>query len=394
MARENLYVVEGDRKVPFLRGMLTHSLLERGLTFEEAYETAREVRARIRRRKTITKAELSKVVRSVVEKRFGKGYLHNFSTPPVAARPVILVTGQNQDFPFSKGILSQSLQASGLEPSSAYEVARHIEDQLQKKGTAKISSDKLRRVIYQTILENYDERFAERYLLWRYLKSPDRPLVILFGGATGTGKTTVAGEVAHRLGVGRTLATDTIRQIMRTMFSKDLLPAIHYSSYEAWKEREGLGEDRAEAAVEAFREQSGRVLVGVRAMVERAIHENFSLVIEGVHLVPGLMGLDGFADGAYILPLVISTLNKEAYLARFPVREKEAENRSSERYRKNFPYILEIQNYILEMAEHYEIPIVENVNLDQTVSSILSVITNTLREKVRLTGEDLRSRVL
>lgn len=393
MARESLYVVEGDRKVPFLRGMVTHSLLERGLTFEEAYETARAVRARIRRRKTITKAELSKVVRSVVEKRFGKGYLKKFSTPP-PARPAILVTGRNQDFPFSKGILSQSLQASGLEPSSAYEVARHIEDQLLKKGTGKISSDKLRRVIYQTILESYDERFAERYLLWRYLKSPDRPLVILFGGATGTGKTTVAGEVAHRLGVGRILATDTIRQIMRTMFSKDLLPAIHYSSYEAWKERVGLGEDRALAAVEAFREQSGRVLVGVRAMVERAIHENFSLVIEGVHLVPGLMGLDQFADRAYILPLVISTLNREAYLARFPVREQEAQNRSSERYRKNFPYILEIQNYILEMAEHYEIPIVENANIDQTVSSILSVITNALREKVKLTGEDLRSRVL
>ena len=374
--------------------MVTHSLLERGLTFDEAYETAREVRARIRRRKTITKAELSKVVRAVVEKRFGKGYLKNFATPPAPPRPAMLVTGQSQDFPFSKGILSQSLQASGLEPSSAYEVARHIEDQLLKKGTAKISSDKLRKVIYETILENYDERFAERYLLWRYLKSPDRPLVILFGGSTGTGKTTVASEVAHRLGVGRILATDTVRQIMRTMFSKDLLPAIHYSSYEAWKERVGLGEDRAQAAVEAFREQSGRVLVGVRAMVERAIHENFSIVIEGVHLVPGLMGFEQFAGHAYILPLVISTLNREAYLARFPIREREAENRSSERYRKNFTYILEIQNYILEMAEHYEIPIVENVNLDQTVSSILSVITNTLREKVRLTADELRARVL
>jgi 2-phosphoglycerate kinase len=29
------------------------------------------------------------------------------------------------------------------------------------------------------------------------------PLIVLVGGATGTGKSTVATEVAHRLGIGR-----------------------------------------------------------------------------------------------------------------------------------------------------------------------------------------------
>ena len=125
-------------------------------------------------------------------------------------------------------------------------------------------------------------------------KSPDKPVIILFGGATGTGKSSVAGEVAHRLGIQKLLSTDTVRQMMRMMFSKDLLPAIHSSSYEAWKERVGPKEERSLAVIEAFQAQTIPVLVGVRAMVERTIQENMSLVIDGVHLVPGLMELEQF----------------------------------------------------------------------------------------------------
>jgi len=393
LARENLYVVDGDRKVPFLRGMITHSLVERGLSFEDAYEVASAVRERIKQRKVIEKRDLNLLIQDVVEQKFDKKYVAG-TTPGSAVPPAIVVKGQHLNLPFSKGLLSQSLQASGLEPSAAYEVSREIESLLSRRGQKEIKRDELRRVIYETIVRKYDPKFAERYLLWRYFKAPDKPLVILFGGATGAGKSTVATEVAHRLGIQRILATDTVRQIMRTMVSRDLLPAIHYSSYEAWRDRVSIGVDPDTAVIDAFREQASRVLVGIRAMVERAIHENFSMIVEGVHVVPGLAQLEKFADNAYIVPLVISTLNREVYLERFPLRQRESENRTSERYRRNFDNILKIQDYILEMAEHYDIPIIENLHLDQTVSSILTVITNALREKLQISGKELVERVL
>lgn len=393
MARDNLYVVDGDRKVPFLRGMITHSLVERGLSFEDAYEVASTVRERIRQRKVIEKKDLSLLIHDVVQEKFDKEYLAR-TTPGGVAPPAILVRGQHLSLPFSKGLLAQSLQASGLEPSAAYEVSQEIESLLLRRGQQEIKRDELRRVIYETIVRKYDPKFAERYLLWRYFKAPDKPLIILFGGATGVGKSTIATEMAHRLGIQRILATDTVRQIIRTMVSRDLLPTVHYSSYEAWRERVSIGVDPDTAVIEAFREQATRVLVGVRAMVERAIHESFSMVIEGVHLVPGLAQLDRFSEDAYIVPVIISTLNRESYLERFPLRQRESQNRTSERYRKNFDKILKIQDYILEMAEHYDIPIIENLHLDQTVASILTVITNALREKLRISGEELVERVL
>ncbi len=373
--------------------MITHSLVERGLSFEDAYEVAGAVRERIKQRKVIEKKDLTLLIQHVVEEKFDKKYVAGI-TPGGVVPPAILVKGQHLNLPFSKGLLAQSLQASGLEPSAAYEVSREIESLLARRGLQEIKRDELRRVIYETIVRKYDAKFAERYLLWRYFKAPDKPLVILFGGATGAGKSTVATEVAHRLGIQRILATDTVRQIMRTMVSRDLLPAIHYSSYEAWRGRVSIGVDPDTAVIEAFREQATRILVGVRAMIERAIHENFSMIVEGVHLVPGLAQLERFADDAYIVPLVISTLDREAYLGRFPIRQRESENRTSERYRQNFENILKIQDYILEMAEHYDIPIIENLHLDQTVASILTVITNALREKLQISGKELVERVL
>ena len=66
-------------------------------------------------------------------------------------------------------------------------------------------------------------------------------MILLVGGGTGTGKSTVATEVAHRLGITRVTSTDFVRQTMRAFFAKEFMPSIHYSSFEA-----GLGLSKAE----------------------------------------------------------------------------------------------------------------------------------------------------
>ena len=51
------------------------------------------------------------------------------------------------------------------------------------------------------------------------LRQLDVPIILLVGGATGTGKSTIATEAAHRLGITRVTSTDFIRQTMRAFFS-------------------------------------------------------------------------------------------------------------------------------------------------------------------------------
>ena len=111
----------------------------------------------------------------------------------------------------------------------------------------------------------------------------DRPLVILIGGATGTGKSTVATEVAYTLGITRLTSTDSIRQTLRAFFSYEFMPAIHHSSFSA-------GEaipDADDPLVAGFLEQSRTVLVGVQASIDRALQEGWSIILRGRPPRPG-----------------------------------------------------------------------------------------------------------
>ena len=58
---------------------------------------------------------------------------------------------------------------------------------------------------------------SERFMVWRQHQDPDKPVIVVLGGTTGAGKTSIALEVALRLGIRRVLSTDAIRQVMRIM---------------------------------------------------------------------------------------------------------------------------------------------------------------------------------
>ena len=68
------------------------------------------------------------------------------------------------------------------------------------------------------------------------LRGLDRPILLLVGGATGTGKSTVATEAAHRLGITRVTSTDFIRQTIRAYFPPSEMPSVHVSSFEAGRD--------------------------------------------------------------------------------------------------------------------------------------------------------------
>ena len=121
----------------------------------------------------------------------------------------------------------------------------------------------------------------------------DVPIILLVGGATGTGKSTIATEAAHRLGITRVTSTDFIRQTMRAFFSPAFMPSVHYSSFEAGLALTKAEEDEAgDAGLLGFLDQTRNVLVGVKAAIDRSLPEGWSLVLEGIHIVPGMVDFD------------------------------------------------------------------------------------------------------
>ena len=155
------------------------------------------------------------------------------------------------------------------------------------------------------------------------------PLVVLIGGATGVGKSTIATHLAHRLGIVRVVATDgSIREVMRSMFSAELMPTLHVSSFQTdTAVREPTR--RSDALVAGFREQTAAVSVGIEALIKRAAADGTSIVIEGVHVVPGFFDLAPTASGIVPVPVVVEVEEESRHLNHFAAAGDGASGRRS-----------------------------------------------------------------
>ena len=369
-----ILVEDASSRRPFMRGIMVHSLMARGITFDRAYRTADQIRERLRGRSVVPKDELTKAVLELIGPRGDSVE----SVHPVADE--ITVTGRGSGSPFSKGILSQSLLAAAIEPNDAFDVARDIERDLVNRGGREVDRRELRELAYEALGRRMGGEAARRYLVWRKYQDPDRPVIILLGGTAGVGKTSLALVVAHRLGIGRVLSTDSIRQIMRLMLAPALSPAIHGSSYDAHKLLPADSKS-IDPVIGGFREQAATVSVGIRASLERAVNENASLVIDGVSLVPGLIDLEAFSEIADVIFLVVGALDEQVFSNRFAARAAEAEGRPQHRYLENLDSIIEIQDHFLELAERFEVPIVDNISFDRSVLLIIRHVTDTLSQR-------------
>jgi 2-phosphoglycerate kinase len=368
---------------PFMRGILVHSLMARGVPFEDAFRAANEIRRRLRGRPVVSRGEIAAAARELV----GPEALGE--EPPRPTRTAtITVTGHGRETPFSKGILSQSLLAAAIDPNDAFDVAREIEQGLLARAVSRIDHRELRSLAFETLKARTGPQIAERYLVWRRFQEPERPVILLLGGPAGAGKTSLALEVASRLGIHRVVSTDAIRQVMRIMLSQELVPTVHASSYDAWKVL-ARGTKADDPVVEGFRDQAQIVSVGVRAIMDRAIAENASVIIDGVSVVPGLIDLDAYKDRAEVVFLLVATLDPEAFRSRFESRAKGETNRLPHRYIEHLDAIVRIQDHLLELADRFHVPIVDNQYFDRSVLSIIRHLIETLRKKSPLRATEL-----
>lgn len=299
---------------------------------------------------------------------------------PQSPHKVIILSDKRHGLPFSKGLLAQSFTATGLSPSRAYAVAAAIQDGLRERDETTISITRLRELSVEQLEQMVGEDYAVRYSRLRELSKLDRPLIVLIGGTTGVGKSTIATEIAHRLGITRISSTDSIREVMRGIFTPDLMPAIHDSAFNAWRGLRVPVPQGANPVIVGFREQTAVVTTGVKALIDRAVVEGESLVIEGIHLVPGYLDPSSFAN-ARVAQLVIGVADEESHLSHFYIREVQTEGtRPLDRYRQNFANIRVLGTYIEDLAREHGIPVVMSHQLDRTVAQVLEHIVSAATE--------------
>jgi len=380
---KNFIVVSDGFSFPYSRGLMARSLMRAGIGSDQAYEIASTVQKMllVEGVNKIHRRTLKERTLEMILKRFGEEVAASYKQWKLHDEAIYVGDPGDQE-PFSRGILAQSLMAAGLGPEIAHEVSERLAADLSERGVSQISRDNLRLLTYRMLYLDFGLEYARHYLIWRRLKGPDKPLILLFSGATGTGKSSLSVEIAHRLGITRVIGTDTIREIMRGMFSSDLLPALYESSYSVWKtlERPPLGE-AADPVINAFQEQAQRVNVGVRAILNRAIKENLSMIIEGVHILPEPCPAE-LLEKALVIQILICSQVEEIHRNRFINRWQESVNRTPHKYLENFESIRRIQDVLVAKGRENGIFTVDNLDYDDSVTSIIRYLTRRMGELV------------
>ena len=380
-----LLVDRKGRTEPFDERALVKALKPLDLEFKEAFSLARQLGQGLRAEgyETVAQPELNQRMALMLEARYGREMRLRFEASSSRPSELMIVTEDSGQLPFSRGVLAQSMMASGLEPDMAYNLAKRVEDQLWRLGRLELPSSQVRHVAGQMIQEVAGDPFAQRYELMGYIHQHDQPLVILIGGAAGVGKSAVASELAYRLGIPRVVSTDSVRQALRSLISPELSPVLHSSSYSAWKS-ELMPAEQEEAkpkpkrVIRGFQSQVQQLQPALSAIVERSIHEATSLVLEGTHLLPGISPQGSFA-GATVVELVLVVKDEESHAVHFGVREGTTRaKRSRDDYLSHFSEIRLLQNFVAARAEEMGVPVVEAGDFDVVVDRAIDHVLDGL----------------
>lgn len=370
----------GETQEAFSRRLLASSLEKLPLGFKEANRLASHLEQDLRTKgyEQVSERELIHLIAVNLEASYGRELRLRYEGQLSEPISMQVVKGEDSS-PFSVGILASSLMAVGLEPGEAHSFAKQCEDVLWHKNNFRLSRQALRDEVSQLLEAEFGTTFARRYELMKDLRNAEKPLIILIGGAPGVGKSTLAYELAYRLGIQRIVSSDAVREALRSLISKPLSPSLHLSSFTAWQAfvlPDELMKAKPKRVVRGFQsqvQQLGNALMGI---IGRSITEAKSVILEGVYLVPGMLPLDDIGD-ATVIEIVLSVESEGKHRSHFVNREKETgQKRAQAHYLEHFEEIRILQDFILARAESEEAAVIEAQATDEMVNQALDLVMN------------------
>ena len=377
---------EHDTEVPFLRGILIRSLQDAGLDFDEAHQIASEIRNELSESGSVSNRKLrAAVLRRLRNSTIDSSVVQRYQSGRTDALQVVVEYENGQRSPFSRGYHQRRLEACAINTDEANALTQTLYKHLLDQGRETIRAHLLDGLTHACLEHDLGQAVAHRYLVWTDFVRSGRPLVLLIGGTAGCGKSTTATNIANRLEIVRTQSTDMLREVMRMMTPQRLLPGLHTSSFEAWKALPGIhpGRSCSDAQLaDGFHAQAELLSVACEAVVQRAMRERVSLILEGVHICPSLLEkISGaVADDALVVPVMLAVLDRDELKKRIRGRGGVTPQRRAERYLKSFDAIWRLQSVLLDEADRARVPILENNDKDKVFREVMRHIIGILSQ--------------
>ena len=164
---------------------------------------------------------------------------------------------------------------------------------------------------------------ASRYRPWVIGSGRDRKRsweVLLIGGASGTGKTSVAYRLAHHFAVGIT-AVDDFQVILERMTTPEQQPVLHF-----WRTHPDPGLLTAEDIMRQGLEVVSAMTPALQAVIGDHLETKVPVVLEGDFIAPALAAqhsFDGQSNAGRVRAVFLYEPDEPQILDNFSQREPE-----------------------------------------------------------------------
>ena len=193
------------------------------------------------------------------------------------------------------------------------------------------------------------------------------PTVLLLGGASGTGKTTIANALVKELGLSHHISTGFIRSSIAHLLTKEHALLLGKHSYDAYQAlAEPISSDRT-PLMEGAIQQSILLKPSIQSCINRSTREGIGMVLEGSHFIPGV--LESEELGASLLCILDVPEREE--LARRALGPNHTRRRLS---KEQIGRLIQLQEEILALARAHGRPIIVNNDLSKAVSQIRALV--------------------
>jgi 2-phosphoglycerate kinase len=132
--------------------------------------------------------------------------------------------------------------------------------------------------------------------------------------------------------------------------------------------------------VNGYLHQSELVSVPIEAVIQWALKEGVSLIVEGVHIHPGLIERFHSDADALFVPVMLAVLKQDKLKRQLQGRGVTSPERSMQsQYLSNFDRIWALQSYLLSEADNSAMQIIENNDKQKTTDRVMHAIIDVLR---------------